>query len=187
MMAHIGYVRVSSNNQNTDRQLDGVTLDKIFTEKQSGKSADDRVALQNCIDFIREGDTLHIHSIDRLARNLSDLQAIVARINAKGVTVQFHKEGLTFSSDSNNPMNRLMFQMMGAFAEFERSIIKERQREGIDKALAKGIKFGAKPKFTNDQITDMKARRAAGDSVADIAKAFATSRPTIYAMLAKVI
>lgn len=184
-MAQIGYVRVSSNNQNTDRQLDGMKLDKTFTEKQSGKSANDRLELQNCIDYAREGDTLHVHSIDRLARNLADLQAIVARINAKGVTVQFHKEGLTFTADSSNPMNKLMFQMLGAFAEFERSIIKERQREGIDKALEKGVKFGAKPKFSSEQIADIKARHVAGDSVAVIAKAFETSRQTIYTMLAK--
>jgi len=184
-MAQIGYIRVSSNNQNTDRQLDGVTLDKTFTEKQSGKSADDRVALQNCIDYAREGDTVHIHSIDRLARNLADLQALIERITAKGVAIQFHKEGLTFSGDTTNPMNKLMMQMMGAFAEFERSIIKERQREGIDKALAKGVKFGAKPKFTDEQIEQIKARHNEGVSVANIAKEFETSRQTIYTMLAK--
>ena len=184
-MAQIGYVRVSSNNQNTDRQLDGIKLDKIFTEKQSGKSANDRLELQNCIDYAREGDTLHVHSIDRLARNLADLQVLVERTNAKGITVCFHKENLTFNADSSNPMNKLMFQMLGAFAEFERSIIKERQREGIDKALEKGVKFGAKPKFTNDQIADIKARHVAGISVAVIAKELGTSRQTIYTMLAK--
>ena len=184
-MAQIGYIRVSSNNQNTDRQLDGIKLDKTFTEKQSGKSAHDREQLQVCIDYVREGDTLHIHSIDRLARNLADLQALVERINDKGVTICFHKENLTFTADSSNPMNKLMFQMMGAFAEFERSIIKERQREGIDKALAKGTKFGARPKFTDDQITDIKARHGSGISVAVIAKELGVSRQTIYTMLAK--
>jgi DNA invertase Pin-like site-specific DNA recombinase len=184
-MAHIGYIRVSSTNQNTDRQLDGVTLDKTFTEKQSGKSANDRLELQRCIDYSREGDTLHIHSIDRLARNLADLLALVERINAKGVAVQFHKEGLTFAGDTTNPMNKLMFQMLGAFAEFERTIIKERQREGIDKALSKGVKFGAAPKFTPAQIADIQAKRAAGDSVVKLAKQFETSRQTIYSMLTK--
>lgn len=184
-MANIGYIRVSSISQNTDRQLDGVTLDKVFTEKQSGKSASDRPALQDCIDYVREGDTLHIHSIDRLARNLADLQAIVARLNSKGVIVEFHKEKLTFSADSSNPMNTLMMQMMGAFGEFERSMIKERQAEGIAKALKQGIKFGAAPKFTAPQIEEIKARRAAGESVVELSKAFATSRQTIYAMLGK--
>ncbi len=184
-MANIGYVRVSSVSQNTDRQLDGLTLDKVFEEKQSGKSASDRLALQDCIDYTREGDTLHIHSIDRLARNLVDLQTIVARINAKGVKVMFHKEGLTFTGDTLNPMNTLMMQMMGAFAEFERSIIKERQREGIDKALVKGVKFGASPKFNAPQIAEIKARRSTGESVIELAKSFGTSRQTIYSMLSK--
>jgi DNA invertase Pin-like site-specific DNA recombinase len=184
-MAHIGYIRVSSNSQNTDRQLDGIQLDKTFTEKQSGKSASDREQLQMCINYAREGDTLHIHSIDRLARNLVDLQSLVERITAKGITVQFHKEGLTFTADITNPMNKLMMQMMGAFAEFERSIIKERQREGIDKAMAKGIKFGAKPKFNDDQIAEIKARRVAGMSVAMIAQELNVSRQTVYTMLAK--
>ena len=184
-MANIGYVRVSSNSQNTDRQLDGVTLDKTFTEKQSGKSASDRVELQNCIDYARESDTVHVHSIDRLARNLADLQAIVEKLNAKGITVKFHKEGLTFAGDTTNPMNKLMFQMLGAFAEFERSIIKERQREGIDKALQKGVKFGAAPRFTPAQISDIQAKRAAGATVIELAKQFDTSRQTIYSMLQK--
>lgn len=184
-MAQIGYIRVSSNSQNTDRQLDGMKLDKTFTEKQSGKSADDRAALQDCIEYAREGDTIHVHSIDRLARNLADLQAIVAKLNAKGVAVHFQKENLTFVADGSNPMNKLMFQMLGAFAEFERSIIKERQREGIEKALKNGVKFGAKPKFSNEQITDIKARHSGGASVAVIAKEFETSRQTIYTVLAK--
>jgi DNA invertase Pin-like site-specific DNA recombinase len=185
MAQQIGYVRVSSNNQNTDRQLDNMKLDKTFTEKQSGKSASDRVELQNCIDYAREGDTVHVHSIDRLARNLADLQAIVKKLNSKGVAVQFHKENLIFAGDTTNPMNKLMFQMLGAFAEFERSIIKERQREGIDKALENGVKFGAKPKFSSEQIADIKARHSGGASVAIIAKEFETSRQTIYSMLSK--
>jgi DNA invertase Pin-like site-specific DNA recombinase len=185
-MANVGYIRVSSNSQNTDRQLDGITLDKTFTEKQSGKSASDRLELQNCIDYCREGDTLNVHSIDRLARNLADLQALVERINSKGVTVKFHKENLTFAADNGtNPMNKLMFQMLGAFAEFERSIIKERQREGIDKALDKGVKFGAKQKLDDWQIIELKEKRAKGASVDNLAKEYGLSRQTIYTMLAK--
>ncbi len=185
-MAHIGYIRVSSTNQNTDRQLDGIQLDKTFTEKQSGTSASDREQLQACIDYAREGDTLHVHSIDRLARNLADLQALVARINEKCVTVQFHKEGLNFAADNTaSPMNKLMLQMLGAFAEFERSIIKERQREGIDKALQKGVKFGQAPKFTPAQIQDIQNKRASGSTVIELASQFDTSRQTIYSMLSK--
>jgi DNA invertase Pin-like site-specific DNA recombinase len=184
-MAHIGYIRVSSTNQNTDRQLDGVTLDKTFTEKQSGKSASDRVELQNCIDYAREGDTLHVHSIDRLARNLSDAQDLVKRINSKGIAIRFHKENLIFDGNEVSPMNQLMFQMLAMFAEFERTMIKERQREGIEKALSKGVKFGAAPKFTPAQIADIQTKRAAGSSVIELANRFDTSRQTIYSMLQK--
>jgi DNA invertase Pin-like site-specific DNA recombinase len=181
-MAHIGYIRVSSIGQNTERQLDTLKLDKVFSEKVSGSTANNRPALQDCIEYTRSGDTLHLHSIDRLARNLADLQTLVRRLTDKGVTVKFHKECLTFTGDTSNPMNTLMMQMMGAFAEFERSIIRERQREGIDKALAKGTHFGAKPKFTAPQIVEIKARRANGESVVELAKAFVTSRQTIYTL-----
>jgi DNA invertase Pin-like site-specific DNA recombinase len=184
-MEQIGYIRVSTNGQNTDRQLDGVNLRKVFIEKQSGKSAGDRQVLQECIEWTRYGDTLHVHSIDRLARNLVDLQSIIKKLNDKGVAVKFHKENLTFTSDSTNSMSQLMLQMMGAFAEFERSVIKERQREGIDKALGKGVKFGAEPKFNATQIAEIKSRRANGESVVELSKAFDTSRQTIYSMLAK--
>lgn len=185
MAQNIGYIRVSSVGQNTDRQLDSITLDKVFTEKVSGCTTNNRPVLQECIEYAREGDTLHLHSIDRLARNLADLQAFITRINAKGVMVMFHKEGLTFTGDSNNPMNQLMLQMMGAFAEFERSMIKERQKEGIAKALSKGTKFGAAPKFTSIQIEEIKTKRELGISVAKLADEFDTSRQTIYTILKK--
>ena len=105
-------------------------------------------------------------------------------MNAKGITVKFHKEALTFVPEIS-PMNKLMFQMLGAFAEFERAMIRERQREGIDKALSKGIKFGAKPKFSIDEINEIKAKRSTGDSVDKLAKEYDVSRQTIYTMLAK--
>jgi DNA invertase Pin-like site-specific DNA recombinase len=186
-MARVGYIRVSTEQQNSDRQLDDIlsTLDKIFTEKQSGKSIDERLVLQQCYEYVREGDILYVHSIDRLARNLSDLQMLVSRINAKGVTVIFYKENLTFTSDGNSPMSVLMLQMLGSFAEFERVMIKERQREGITKAMSKGVKFGAKPKFTNEQIENIKSRRSNGESVISIANEFNVSRQTIYSILSK--
>lgn len=180
MTANIGYIRVSSNNQNTDRQLDGIALEKVFTEKQSGKSSNDRPQLQECLSWIREGDTLHVHSIDRLARNLVDLQNLVTSITAKGVTLKFHKEGLTFTGDSNNPMNKLLLQMLGAVAEFERNLIKERQAEGIKIAKDKGVKFGAKPKLSDEQIRELKLLIQAGSKVTEVAKQFGVTRPTVY-------
>ena len=180
MTSNIGYIRVSSNNQNTDRQLDGIVLEKVFTEKQSGKSSNDRPQLQECLNWIREGDTLHVHSIDRLARNLVDLQNLVISITAKGVTLKFHKEGLTFTGDSNNPMNKLLLQMLGAVAEFERNLIKERQAEGIRVAQSKGVKFGAKPKLSDEQIGELKLLIQAGRKVTEVAKQFGITRPTVY-------
>jgi DNA invertase Pin-like site-specific DNA recombinase len=184
-MANVGYTRVSSEHQKTERQLNGIKLDKTFTEKLSGKSTNNRQALWDCIDYIRDGDTLHLHSIDRLARNLADLQQLIARIIEKGVVVKFHAEGLIFSNDGNNPMNNLMMQVLGAFAEFERSMIRERQREGINKALSMGVKFGAAPKINAPQIEEIKSRRAGGESVISIADEFNVSRQTIYSILQK--
>jgi len=139
-MAKVGYVRVSTVDQNTDRQLDGLSFDKVFTDKASGKDVD-RPQLQALIEYVREGDCIVVHSIDRLARSLADLLALVQDFNAKGVHVQFMKENLLFTGD-DNPTQHLMLSMMGAVAQFERSMIRERQREGIAQAKAKGVYTG---------------------------------------------
>src|SRR5947209_17356597 len=125
----VGYVRVSTVQQNTARQLDGIEVDRLFDEKASAKSTA-RPVLQDVLRYLREGDTLIVHSMDRLARNLLDLRQIVEGLTARGVMVQFVKESLTFTADAA-PMAKLLLNMMGAFAEFEREIILERQREGI--------------------------------------------------------
>lgn len=179
----IGYIRVSSIDQNSDRQLDNVVLDKTFTEKQSGATVNERPVLLDCIDFIREGDTLHIHSIDRLARNLSDLLDLVKQITGKGVAVKFHKECLEFSANDDDMFKRLMLQVIGACAEFERNMIKARQKEGIAKAKEKGVKFGAAVKLDDDQIKQIKRAIDAGASVTTIAKNYGVSRQTIYRMI----
>jgi DNA invertase Pin-like site-specific DNA recombinase len=127
----VGYIRVSSEGQNTDRQLDGKELDKEFIEVMSGKSANNREKLREAMDYVREGDTFAVHSIDRLARNLRDLQEIIHELLKKGVSVCFVKEKLFFTANAD-PMATLMLQMMGAFAEFERSMILSRQKEGIE-------------------------------------------------------
>lgn len=139
-MASIGYIRVSTADQNTDRQLDGVVLDKRFEDKLSG-STTDRPQLLTMIEWVREGDVVHVHSIDRLARSMSDLLKIVADLNAKRVAVRFHKEDMTFTGE-DSPMQKLMLNMMGSFAQFEREVMKERQREGIAKAKEKGVYKG---------------------------------------------
>lgn len=134
------YIRVSSQGQNTERQLSdtGIKFRRTFKDEASGKNID-REGLTDMIEFVQEGDTVHVHSIDRLGRSLVDLKNIVTELNEKGVSVKFHKENLEFSAGTSNPIHTLMFNMLASFAEFERSIIKDRQREGIEKAKAKGV------------------------------------------------
>lgn len=179
---HVGYVRVSTVEQNTSRQLDGVQLKKIFTDRVSGKSTD-RPQLQACLEYVREGDTLHVHAMDRLARNLDDLRRLVRQLNDKGVIVQFHKESLTFTGEAT-PMANLLLNMLGAVAEFERSLILERQREGIAIAKAEGKYRGGKPKLKADQVVALKARVATGVPKAAVAREFGISRETLYSYLA---
>lgn len=178
----VGYIRVSSFSQNTDRQLDNISLERIFEEKASAKDAK-RPVLQDCIAYLRTGDCLHVHSIDRLARNLMDLETIVTNLNDKGVSVTFHNEKLTFSGTNSNPMNKLMLQMMGAFAEFERALIKERQREGIAKAKAMGKQFGRKRVLNDEQIEEINVRITIGESKSALAKEYGVARQTIYSVI----
>lgn len=177
----VGYIRVSSYDQNTSRQLEGVELGKIFEEKVSAKNTD-RPQLQACLEYLREGDTLHVHSIDRLARNLVDLQELVGRLTSKGVSVRFHKENLVFTGQ-DDAIARLTLQMMGAFAEFERAMIKERQREGIAKAKAEGRCWGRKAKLGPDQVAEIRDKLSIGVSRKAIAEELGISRQTLYAAL----
>lgn len=177
----VGYIRVSSYDQNTSRQLEGVELGKIFEEKVSAKNTD-RPQLQACLEYLREGDTLHVHSIDRLARNLVDLQELVGRLTSKGVSVRFHKENLVFTGQ-DDAIARLTLQMMGAFAEFERAMIKERQREGIVKAKAEGRCWGRKAKLGPDQVAEIRDKLSIGVSRKAIAEELGISRQTLYAAL----
>ena len=180
-MANVGYIRVSSAGQNTDRQLDGILLDKIFTEKISGHKID-RPQLQACLEYLREGDTLHVHSMDRLARNLADLQKMVEDLIVQGIRIKFHKEGLEFNGQ-DNPMSKLLMQVMGAVAEFERALIRERQAEGIRKAQKKGVRFGRQPKLSEDQQKEVLALVDAGQEKKAVAEQFGISRPTLYKIL----
>ncbi|WP_042918200.1 recombinase family protein, partial [Pseudomonas tolaasii] len=131
-MASIGYIRVSSTDQNTARQLEGVALDEVFTDKVSAANTD-RPELQAMLRHVRKGDVLHVHSIDRLARSLEDLLALVKGLISQGVAVSFHKEQLHFTGEAN-PMQELMLGLLGSVAQFERALIRERQAEGIAKA-----------------------------------------------------
>lgn len=175
---HVGYIRVSSIDQNTIRQLDSISLNKTFTEKLSGKDTH-RPILQECFSYIREGDTLHVHSIDRLARNAKDLLNLVEQILAKGATVNFNKNNLVFSPDSKDHMAKLQLTMLAAFAEFERELIRERQLEGIAIAKANG-KYSGRRKVTDEIIEEAKVRTEAGEPLSRVAKALNISRETLY-------
>lgn len=183
MSARVGYQRVSSVGQNTERQLDGVDLDKTFTDHASGKSTD-RPELARALDYVREGDTLVVHSMDRLARNLEDLRRVVRELTAKGVAVEFVTERLTFTGD-DSPMNTLLLSMLGAVAEFERSMIRERQLEGIAIAKTKGKYKGRKPALTDDQADELTRRLVAGEPVAALAREYGVSRQTVYNVRAR--
>lgn len=177
----IGYIRVSTFDQNSERQLEKVNLDRTFTDKASGKSRA-RPQLEALLSYIREGDTLIVHSMDRLARNLDDLRALVYGLTSKGIRVEFYREQLVFVGD-DSPMAKLLLSVMGAFAELERSLILERQREGIALAKQRGAYKGRKKALTVEQVEDLRRRAAAGEKKVQLAKFFGISRATVYQYL----
>ena len=148
----IGYIRVSSEDQNPERQLEGIKVDKLFIDKASGKDSN-RPELNSLLNYARDGDTVIVHSMDRLARNLDDLRRLVNDLTDKEVRLHFTKENLIFTGE-DNPMSKLMLSIMGAVAEFERAIIRERQKEGIKIARNKGL-YKGKPKSLNQTQIDM--------------------------------
>lgn len=174
----VGYVRVSTADQNTERQLDGVQLDKVFIDHASGKNTD-RPQFQAMLAHVREGDELVVHSMDRLARSLVDLRRTVDDLTGKGVRVRFAKEGLTFG-DTSDPCAVLMLSVMGAVAEFERSLLLERQAEGIAVAKAKGVYKGRVPSLDDDRAEVLATRLAEGESASALAHEFGVSRATVY-------
>ena len=175
----IGYRRVSSIDQNLDRQDLG-PLDKVFEEKVSGATAKDRPELQNIIEYSREGDEVICWSIDRMARDLRDLQIIIQTLLDNNVSITFISENLTFSASTNDPFAKLQLHLMGAFAEFERSIIRKRQAEGIAKAKARGAYKGRKPTIDSDKIIELKQQ---GMGPTKIAAEMGISRVSVYRAL----
>jgi DNA invertase Pin-like site-specific DNA recombinase len=178
---NIGYIRVSTAEQNTIRQLDGVRLDRVFTDKCSGKDTK-RLALKDLIDFARDGDTLYVHSMDRLARNLDDLRKLVNLFTAKKVKIQFIKENLLFTGE-DSPMANLLLSVMGAVAEFERELINERIREGVAIAKKAGKYTGRKKSLTEVQVEEIKNLIKERYKITEIAKKYKISRDTIYRYL----
>jgi len=177
----IGYVRVSSLDQNPDRQLEQIPVDRTFTDKASGKDVA-RPQLDALLRFARDGDTVVVHSMDRLARNLDDLRQIVRSLTGRGIRVEFVKEGLTFTGE-DAPMATLLLSVMGAFAEFERALIRERQREGIALAKRRGAYRGRRKALSVEQRAELRARVALGEGKAAVARGYGISRETLYQYL----
>src|SRR3954453_21064370 len=177
----VGYIRVSTADQNTVRQLDGVAVERTFTDNASGKDTT-RPKLDELIAFVRDGDTVLVHSMDRLARNLDDLRRLVRTLTGKGVRVEFVKEQLPFTGE-DSPMATLLLSVMGAFAEFERTLILERQREGIAAAKERGAYTGRKPALTGEQARQLRQRAAAGERKSALAAEYGISRETVYSYL----
>jgi DNA invertase Pin-like site-specific DNA recombinase len=177
----IGDIRVSSFGQNPERQLEGLRLDKIFTDKISGKNTH-RPQLKALLHYVRESDTVIVHSLDRLARNLDDLRRVVFELTNRHVSIQFMKENLTFTGE-DSPMANLLLSVMGAFAKFERALICERQLEGIALAKKRGVYKGRKKSLTPEQIQSLKQKITQGEKKSRVARDFNISRETLYQYL----
>lgn len=187
----IGYIRVSTIDQNTDRQLDGVALDRIFTDKMTGATKD-RPQLKAMLDYVRYGDTVMVHSLDRLARNFDDLLAIINQLAKKGVTFKSLQENITINGTNTSPIDTLILHIFGAIAQFNRSLIREAQREGIAKAKQKGVYKGRKSVLTDENIAQIEALLAQRNSSVDeykkishtdIAKQVGISKSSLYRYL----
>ena len=179
----IGYIRVSDFEQNPERQLEGTKLHKKFIDKASGRNTN-RPQLQEMIEYARDGDTIIVHSMDRLARNLDDLRQIVTHFTSEDIKIEFLKEGLTFTGE-DSPMSKLLLSVMGAFAEFERALIKERQLEGIALAKKRGAYAGRKPTLSEEEIAELKSRVEQGHKKSQIARDLNIARETLYQYLRK--
>jgi DNA invertase Pin-like site-specific DNA recombinase len=180
----VGYLRVSTLDQTTARQLDGLDLDATFEDKVSGATAD-RPQLKAALKHCRKGDTLVVHSMDRLARNLKDLKDLIDGLTERGVSVEFIKERQTFKPEEEDPITTLMLHLLGAVAQFERDLIKGRQMEGIALAKDRGVYKGRSPKLTTEQAQELKAKDGAngGKGRAALAREYGISRETLYQYL----
>ena len=174
----VGYLRVSTLDQREDPQLEGVELDRRFTDHVSGKDTN-RPQLTALLSFVREGDTVVCHSMDRLGRNLDDLRKLVFGLTERGVRVEFKKENLVFTGE-DSPMANLLLSVMGAIAEFERQLIRERQREGITLAKRRGVYKGRPATLNADVVTTLVAKLAAGEKPSVVAREFGISRMTLH-------
>lgn len=179
----VGYGRVSSVGQSLDIQLDKLNAagcTRIFSEKRSGKQADTRPKLQACLQFLRDGDTLVISRLDRMARSVLDLAKIAESLRRKGVILRVIDQSI----DTSTSEGKLMFSLLASFAEFENDIRAERQADGIAKAKQKGVAFGRKRALTEVQCLRIRTlRKEEKFSVSQLAERFNVGVATIYRVL----
>ena len=177
----IGYARVSSIGQSLEVQLDKLKdCDKVFKEKRSGTQTGNRPELLKALDYVRGGDSLVITRLDRMARSVIDLAKIAEQLKKKGVALKV----LDQSIDTSTSEGKLMFHMLGAFAEFENDIRRERQQDGIAKAQANGVRFGRKPVLSDEQQATVRRLRAdEGFTIAQLMERFHVGRTTVYRAL----
>ena len=175
-MARIGYARVSTKDQRLEVQLEKLKdCDKIYEEKLSGTD-DKRPKLQECLDYVREGDTLVVTRLDRLARSTLHLCEIAKLLESKGVSLVVIDQSIDTSTSSG----RLLFNMLGAIAQFETEIRAERQAEGIRKALNKGVKFGRRALLDEDEIKRLKEKRGQGVTIKELMNEFGIGKVSVY-------
>lgn len=177
----VGYVRVSSVDQNPERQLAQLEVDRVFTDYASGKDLS-RPALHELLGYVRQGDTIVVSSFDRLARNVDDLRRIVLEQTRRGVKLEFMKENLSFTGQ-DSAMANLLMSVLGAVAEFERELIRERQLEGIRLAKQRGAYRGRKRALTTEQIAELCQRVRNGERKLALAAEYGISRETVYQYL----
>lgn len=178
-MALVGYARVSSVGQTLDVQLDKLQqCDKIFQEKVSGVT-DKRPQLQACLEYVRQGDTLVVTKLDRLARSTLHLCQTTAELERKQVALQVLDQNI----DTNSATGRLLFNMLGAIAQFETEIRAERQREGIQKARERGVQFGIKKKLSQEQIAELQEKRHQGVLIKSLMQDYGISKTSVYRYL----
>ena len=181
-MSTIGYARVSSYGQSLEVQLEKLVFcNTVFQEKQSGRN-DDREQLQRCLNALQGGDSLVITKLDRLARSTRDLLNIMSRLDKMNVKLVVLDQQI----DTSTPTGMLLFTMLGAIATFENDLRKDRQAQGVDLAMRKGIKFGRKPSLNNEQINAMRQKRSEGIKIADLVDEFKVSKASVYRCLSSV-
>ena len=179
-MSSIGYARVSSYGQSLDVQLEKLNhCDRVFKEKQSGRSTDKREQLALCLDYVRDGDTLVVTKLDRLARSTRDLLNILNSLEKKQVKLNVLDQQI----DTSTPSGRLLVTLLGSIAEFENDLRRDRQMDGISHARKSGVKFGRKKSLTDTQVVEMRQKRTDGLLIKDLMTHYGLSKASVYRAL----